>query len=198
MSIPTAFVIVLLDIIECALQELAKDADLQAQLVNKSQEFADWVQVRLGRVSRPDLQESIQLALNTSVVRDEETICQIMATIATLYATEDIHRGAIVGGTLLSRFGKDTFPHIDEREIRFAKEINPIIFDHLILDIQESFREKIKDFDFKKYADFSDLKTSGSSWVATSLTSVNSNPIYLIANYGHKIFAVLRNYFKWV
>ncbi len=189
---------ILLDIIEYSLENLSRDQDLQEKLADKGQDLADWLQVRLGEVNRPDLQESLQLALDTSVVRDEETICQIMATIATLYATEDVNRGAIVGGTLLKKFGTDTFPHVNEREIRFAKEVNPVIFNYLLLEMRESFREKIKYFDFKKYADFSDLNVSGNSWVATSLTSANNSPIYLIANYGQKVFAVLKSYFKWV
>jgi hypothetical protein len=195
MVVPIAFVIILLDILEYSLKSLSNDQDLQKELTEKSQDVADWLQVRIGKVSKPDLEESIQLALNTSVVRDEETVCQIMAAIATLHATEDVCRGAIVGGTLLKRFGHDTFPHINKREIRFAKEINPVIFSHILPEIRESFREKIKEFDFKKYADFSDLNSPGSSWIGVSVV-VGASPLYLIANYGYKVFAILRNYFK--
>ncbi|PAX55235.1 hypothetical protein [Brunnivagina elsteri] len=198
MEVTIAFVAVLLDIIEYALKNLADDKNLQKKLVGTTQEIADWLQVTLGKVSKPDIQESIQLALKTSIVRDEETICQIMAAIATLYATEDINRGAIVGGTLLKKFGKDTFPHIDEREIRFAKEINPIIFNHLLASMRESFQEKMKEFDFQKYADFSDINSfSSSSWFLTSLTSVHTNPLYILANYGYEVFKMIRDYFRF-
>ena len=51
MVVPIAFVIILLDILEYSLKSLSNDQDLQKELTEKSQDVADWLQVRIGKVS---------------------------------------------------------------------------------------------------------------------------------------------------
>ena len=164
-------------------------------VLNKAQNIADWIQEKCGKVSKRNLQESIQLAINSSIVRDEDTMCRIIATITTLYATQKINRGAIVGGTLLKEFGTETFPHIKERELRFAKELNNQVFEHVLKSISKSYKEKISEFNFKKNVDYSDINIANSSWTTVPMVSTKGF-IWLLMNYGFEVVKAIKIFFK--
>lgn len=190
-----AFVTAILAVVEIALEELANDKELQSQVLNGAETVADWLQVKCGKVSKRSMEESIQLAMDTSVVRDEPTICEIISTITTLYATNEIERGAIVGGTLLSKFGDEIFPHIDKRELRFSRKINLTIYEHVLISVKNSFHEKMQNYDFKEYADFSNINGVGTSWVTTSAYSYQSK-LQFIMNHGLTAFKFIKNLIK--
>ncbi len=195
MVINQEYLKIFLDIAEYALRKLANDEELQKVVLNKAQNIADWIQIKCGKVSKRNLQESIQLAINSSIVRDEDIICRIIATITTLYATQEINRGALVGGTLLKEFGTETFPHIKERELRFAKKLNNQVFEHVLKSISKSYKEEISKFNFKKNVDYSDINIANSSWITTSGFS-NKGFIWLLMNYGFEVVNTIKVFLK--
>lgn len=57
-----------------------------------------------------------------------------------LSAQYEIERAAQIGGSLLNRFGKSWFPHIKDREIRFALKVDTELENYLYNKIlNESF-----------------------------------------------------------
>lgn len=139
-----------------ALKELAKSEEAQQYILTGAQSIDDWIQVKTGNVSNRNLEETIQLALDSTVLRDDKTIQQIISIITTLYATTNVNRGAIVGGTLLKEFGSDVFPHIDEKELRFAVPINQNLLKHVSQIVEKTYSELMTKYDLKNYATFSD------------------------------------------
>lgn len=193
MSLEIQLAIAITNIMKLALERIAKDPKMVESLLDKAQSVDDWLQVKLNRVSQPNTIESIQLAMNTSIVRDQETICSIIAMITTLYATQNVVRGANVGGTLLENFGSDVFPHIHKRELRYAKPVDEKTYDYLVGVIHETFPEEIKKYDFKKHADFSDIGPGCSSWATISCVSVHGLTKILL-DYGPVALAAIKSF----
>ncbi|WP_134694690.1 hypothetical protein [Aeromonas taiwanensis] len=168
-------IILIVSIMENALNNLAKDPELMADILDKAKSIDDWLQEKLGCINKPNTEESIKLAIETSIARDKETICSIIAVITTLYATRSVVRGANIGGTLLKEFGEDVFPHIAEHELRYAKHVNPQIKEHIQLYVLDSFDETMSKYDFDKHVDFSKLgiQAGYSYWASASCVSVH-------------------------
>jgi hypothetical protein len=156
----------LLSLAGLALKELSQNIELQDKVIVNVQALVDWLQEKSGRVNVHALEKAVQVAFDTAIKRDRDTMCQILALITSLYATHNVSRGAICGGTLLNFFGEDIFPHIDKRELRFAKEINQNVYDHVLSTIQADFDNKIESYQISGYADFTETTLINSSSVA--------------------------------
>lgn len=177
----------LLAIAEQCLIKISNDESLKQSILDKCQSADDWLQVKLGQVNKRTLRDAIELAVNTSIVRDEETICAIIATVSTLYACGQVERGADVGGTLLQKFGQETFPHIDIRELRFAKPINETIYNLCMEEAKEKFSETMKSYDFKRLST-DEIKNT---WAGTTCLGVHGTA-WLAIHHGADIIKYLR------
>ncbi|MGF1713277.1 hypothetical protein L4C37_22285 [Vibrio kagoshimensis] len=135
---------------ERALKHLAENEQLQDQAVVSAVSLVDWVQNKSGKVNKRTLEEAVQFALESSAKRDNDTFIDILATITTLYATHEVTRGAITGGTLLLRFGPEVFPHISKEELRFAKQIHSLIYVEVRDVIQKEFSEQFKGYNISE------------------------------------------------
>ncbi|MEH8199769.1 hypothetical protein [Aeromonas allosaccharophila] len=183
--------LLIITLMERAMKEISQNPELRGSILDGAQNIDDWLQEKLGNVSRPSTKESVALAIDTSVVRDRDTICSIIAVITTLYATRKVTRGAHVGGTLRKYFGEDVFPHIDERELRFAKPVNENVYNYVLKSVNESFFDVMKEYDFKKYADFSKVDSGYGTWAVTSCSAVHGLTKTLL-NYGPDILSFLK------
>lgn len=186
-------VMIFVDMAENALSKIADNPEYREELLTATQSIDDWVQEKLGKTNKRTLQESIQLAMDTSIVRDKETICAIIAVVSTLYATSSSLRGAVVGGTLLARFGEGVFPHINKQEIRFAKPVNEKLYSYFFKHNNSSYKTALKDFDFKKHADFSNIGVGLSSWGAISLFNARGI-MEILLNYGPRILKAIKRF----
>jgi len=182
----------LLTIAGIALEKLENDEELQDKVIDKFRGLADFIQEKSGNVNIHDLDTAIQLSFDTAVKRDQETICEILAVITTLYATTDVKRGAICGGTLLKHFGDDIFPHIDSRELRFACDINIKIYQNVLKTVQDNFDDKVSEFMVKDYADFSSISATSSYWASTDIIG---NILKPVMQNGSKIFKTVKSFF---
>ncbi|CAJ1900589.1 hypothetical protein [Aeromonas jandaei] len=188
--------LLIISLMERALEEIAKNQELRSSILEGAQNIDDWLQEKRGKINRRTTVESITLAINTSVVRDKDTICSIIAVITTLYATRKVTRGAHVGGTLRKSFGENVFPHIDERELRFAKPVNEKVYEHILESVSDSFLDVMKQYDFKKYADFSNVNSGYGTWAATSYISVHGLA-KAILYFGSNILKVLKEFIEF-
>lgn len=183
--------LLIITLMERAMKEISQNPELRGSILDGAQNIDDWLQEKLGKVRRPSTTESVMLAIETSVVRDHDTICSIIAVITTLYATRKVTRGAHVGGTLRKYFGEDIFPHIDERELRFAKPVNENVYNYVMKSVSESFLDVMKEYDFKKYADFSNVDSGYGTWAAASYLGVYGLTKTLL-DYGADILIVFK------
>ena len=180
----------LLQLAGVALDKLEKDKELQDKVISKFRGIADLIQEKSGRVNVHDMDTAIQLSLDTAIKRDRETMCQVLSVITTLYATTDVKRGAICGGTLLKFFGEDVFPHIDQRELRFAKNINDKVYKNVLATVEANFDEKVSNYLVKDYADFSNVQPTSSYWGTTDAIEGILRPVM---KNGSKIFNFVKN-----
>ncbi|WP_283393088.1 hypothetical protein [Photobacterium phosphoreum] len=176
----------LLQLASVALDKLEKDEELQDKVISKFRGIADLIQEKSGRVNVHDMDTAIQLSLDTAIKRDKETMCQVLSVITTLYATTDVKRGAISGGTLLKFFGEDVFPHIDQRELRFAKHINDKVYKNVLATIEANFDEKVSNYLVKDYADFSNVQPRGTICAIEGI-------LRPVMKNGSKIFNFIKN-----
>ena len=181
----------LLQLASVALDKLEKDEELQDKVISKFRGIADLIQEKSGRVNIYDMDTAIQLSLDTAIKRDKETICQVLSVITTLYATTDVKRGAICGGTLLKFFGEDVFPHIDPRELRFAKHINDKVYKNVLATVEANFDEKVSNYLIKDYADFSNIQQPTSCYWGT--TDAIEGILRSMMKNGSKIFSFVKN-----
>ncbi|MFM5568730.1 hypothetical protein ACET8I_19575 [Aeromonas veronii] len=80
--------LLIIALMERAMKEISQNPELRGSILDGAQNIDDWLQEKLGNVSRPSTKDSVALAIETSVVRDRDTICSIIAVITTLYATK--------------------------------------------------------------------------------------------------------------
>ncbi len=188
-----------ISLMEEALEQISNDPELMSGLLDRAQSVDDWLQEKLGKVNTPKAEESIQLAIETSVVRDKRTICSIIAVITTLYTTRNVVRGANVGGTLLNEFGDDVFPHIDSRELRFAKPVNPKLKTNIEYTITNSFDETLAKYDFQQYADFANVGSGQgyASWTSASYVGVYGFTKMLL-NFGPQVLRAVKSILRVV
>jgi hypothetical protein len=78
-----------------------------------------------GRHERRSVQDAQRLALTKCQDKSKRTLLRVYACVDALYRNHEITRPAEVGGTLLAVFGKEVFPDIPERELRYAKGLLP-------------------------------------------------------------------------
>ncbi|MFM2589705.1 hypothetical protein [Vibrio sp. TBV020] len=185
---------ILLQLAGAALAKLEKDEELQDQVISKFQGLADLIQEKTGNVNIHDIDTAIQLSFDTAVKRDKQTICEILSVITTLYATTDVKRGAICGGTLLKFFGEDVFPHIDKRELRFAKPINQKVYQNVLATVSANFDEQVSDYLIKDYADFSKVTPNSSGYFGTTGGAIDSLLRPVMQN-GSSIFKFVKSIF---
>lgn len=184
------YINMLLLVVEEALTYISNDPILKNKILSESINIDDWIQLKLGKVSKRSQKEAIELAIKTSVVKDKDTICRIIALITTLYATNTIERGAELGGTLLKEFGRDIFPHINNNELRFAKNINREIYQAVLMRVNNSFESYVRAFNFKA-DDFINKTSYTNAWNATSIVGVYGIS-YLLITYGAKFIRNIR------
>ncbi|MBM7070668.1 hypothetical protein JQC92_01245 [Shewanella sp. 202IG2-18] len=185
------FVELLMSIAEKALLELSQNEELQEKVLLNVRGIADWIQEKLGKVNKHDLEIAIQLALYSAIKRDKETVCEILSVITALYAVDDVRRGAVTGGTLLQYFGDDVFPHIDKRELRFAVTINEKILAHISDSVASEFDKTIEQYQLKEYATFEGVSASGYSSAVWD-TSFDKYAKSMM-RHGHSVFKAVKS-----
>ena len=98
----------------------------------------DHIQVSTGNVNLHSAEEAIEIATNTCIRKDTDSQAKVVSFVTGLYLQHDIERAAQVGGSLLKRFGKSWFPHIKDRELRFAAEVDSELEDYLYNQIVQT------------------------------------------------------------
>ena len=89
----------------------------------------------MGNVNLHSQEEAVKIASSTCIRKERESQAKVVAYVTALYMQHDIHRAAQVGGSLLKRFGKSYFPHIKDRELRFALEVDSELENYLYTQI---------------------------------------------------------------
>lgn len=166
-----------------ALKNLADNEDAQEYIRLGTQSIDDFIQEKIGKVSKRSPEDAIQLAINTSRERDDRTIQRIISVITVLYATHEVSRGAIVGGTLLKEFGENVYPHINKKELRFAVPINQKLLQYVSNDVEKIYKQLKSKYNINEYADYTDVQKNYNS-------SINylGGPVDTILNLINKIF----------
>jgi len=93
-------------------------------------------------VNLQSCQEAIERAIESCIRREEESLARVAAFVNALYLQHKIYRAAQVGGSLRKRFSPSWFPHIQEREERYALEVDK--------DLEEYWYQKIRSEDSQK------------------------------------------------
>lgn len=122
-----------------AVRDLAKKVEV-GDAQNAIQRFLDFVQVQRGNVNLDGVDEAISKACATCLHDDMESQVKVAAYICALYFQHDIRRAAEVGGSLRKRFGVTWFPHIKERELRFAKDVSTDLEEALYGELMERIK----------------------------------------------------------
>lgn len=145
------------------------DPDLQGELKNKTGTLLDLLQVTTGNVNLRSQQEAIKIALNTCIRKDPESQLQVTAYVTALYLQYDQRnpvvgswavsaipiklpgvfkskgfRGAKVGGSLLKHFGRTYFPHIADRELKYALEVDPELLSYIQSELKNITNQTIE------------------------------------------------------
>lgn len=107
--------------------------------LNIFHEFQVWSK----QVNLHTQEEAIKIALEKCLRKDYESQMKVSAFVIGLYLQhgQDIKRAAQVGGSLLKRFGRTYFPHIKDRELKFALKVDSELENYLY---QELFKEEQK------------------------------------------------------
>ncbi|MBW4602702.1 MAG: hypothetical protein KME29_24830 [Calothrix sp. FI2-JRJ7] len=95
----------------------------------------DTIQVQMGNVNLHSQEEAVKIASSTCIRKERESQAKVVAYVTALYMQHEIHRAAQVGGNLLKRFGKSYFPHIKDRELHFALEVDSELENYLYTQI---------------------------------------------------------------
>lgn len=175
----------ILSLVDIALKQLSKNEKLQQKAMNGAQRTDDRLQQFLGNVNTYTLEEAIQTAISTAVIRDKETTSKIIAIVSILYFTNRVPRGAICAGTLLKYIGCDTFPHIDEKELRFAKELNIASIEAVTGNVMENYDEALGDYNVAESVDYSALHAPAASQAAIQNIA---NPVI---KHGSTVFSIV-------
>ena len=142
-------------------KKVMSDPDIQRELKNKTGQFLDFLQVATGNVNLRSPQEAIELALKTCIRQDPASQLQVVAYVTALYLQygqqnlvgisgtpalipgklADIFqqkglRGAKVGGSLLKHFGRSYFPHIADRELKYALDVDPELLSYVQTELE--------------------------------------------------------------
>jgi|GEM_PF-6025517 len=138
-------------------EKVMSDPDLQEELKHQTGNLLDFLQVTTGNVNLRSQQEAIELALKTCIRKDPKSQLQVTAYVTALYLQYGQQnlvgggwsgpavtlvklpgmlqqkglRGAQVGGSLLKHFGRTYFPHIADRELKYALDVDPQLLKHI-------------------------------------------------------------------
>jgi len=125
-----------------ALIELANNRKVQKAALGFAEDLfknlSDFFQVATGQVNQQTCEQAIESAVTSCIRQDEESLTRVTAFVSALYAQHEIHRGAQVGGSLRQRFGPSWFPHIKERELRYALKVDRDLEDYLFDQIRSA------------------------------------------------------------
>jgi hypothetical protein len=111
--------------------KLISDTYVRQQLYQAGVGILDFIQVATGNVNIHSPENAVEIAINTCLRKDRVSQIKVAAFVTALYLQYDIERAAQVGGSLLKRFGKSWFPHIKDRELRFALEVDSELENYL-------------------------------------------------------------------
>ena len=95
------------------------------------QQLFDFLQESSGNVNRDDLEKAIKKTCSTCTRKNIDEQLRVTAFVTALYMQNDIKRAAQVGGSLRKRFGVTWFPHIKERELRYALDVDKELEEYL-------------------------------------------------------------------
>jgi len=98
---------------------------------------SDAIQEMVGDVSPDPLEEAIQKALYLGSVMGRDMRLRVTAFITALYLSHDIHRSAVVGGSVLERFGNEVFSGIKDRELWYAQSVDSELEDRLYKQLDD-------------------------------------------------------------
>ncbi len=110
---------------------LANNPDFKKQVHKMGIKMFCFAQLKTGNVNLHSVEEAISIALKTCIRKDQKSQRKIIVFITGLYLQYKIERAAQVGGSLLKRFGKSWFPHIQDRELRFALKVDQELENYL-------------------------------------------------------------------
>lgn len=148
MSIQSKIAKKLIPIAIMVLGKLAKDTKVQKAAFSFAQDIFknlfDFFQVTTGQINLQSCEEAIETAITSCIRTEEEELVRVTAFITALYAQHKIHRGAQVGGSLRKRFGSSWFPHIKERELRYALKVDKDLEEYLYQQILSGANLNIK------------------------------------------------------
>lgn len=102
------------------------------------QQAQDIVQQVSGNVNRDTLEQAVEKACASCTKKDVDDQLSVIAFVTALYMQNDISRAAQVGGSLRKRFGVTWFPHIKERELRYALDVNEELVDFFYQELSKN------------------------------------------------------------
>lgn len=140
MNIPTQFRKVLAQAAKVAAKEAAQEIQ-QANGLDSVQGVLDVIQRQMGNVNLDNMEEAVVKACMSCLKDDIESQARVAAFVTGVYMQHEIRRAAEVGGSLRERFSTAWFPHIKERELRFAKEIDSDLEEVLYLKLLKELEE---------------------------------------------------------
>lgn len=111
--------------------KLVNDERARKQAYNLGNNIFHKIQVVTGNVNLHSPEDSVEIAINTCIRNDKESQARVAAFVTALYLQYEIERAAQVGGSLLKRFGKSWFPHIKDRELHFALNVDSELEEYL-------------------------------------------------------------------
>ncbi|MCG9887134.1 MAG: hypothetical protein MH825_16505 [Cyanobacteria bacterium] len=116
--------------------KLLTDEELHKQVALRVEDLYHTYQVKSGQVNLHSQEKAITISLKTCLRKDQESQEKVAAFVTGLYLQHRIERAAQVGGSLLKRFGKSWFPHIQDRELKFALEVDAELEMYLLKQIK--------------------------------------------------------------
>ncbi|WP_156481546.1 hypothetical protein [Anabaena sp. 4-3] len=100
----------------------------------------DFIQETSGNVNRDNLTQAIEKACSSCTRNNFHDQARVSAFLTALYMQNDIRRAAQVGGSLRKRFGVTWFPHIKERELRYAIDVDKELEDFFYQELTKKSR----------------------------------------------------------
>ncbi len=105
--------------------KLTNDPKFRQQAYDSGLKIFHFIQVKTGNVNLHSPEKAVKIAVSTCIRKDKDSQAKVAAFVTGLYLQHKVERAAQVGGSLLRHFGKSWFPHIQDRELRFALDVDP-------------------------------------------------------------------------
>jgi hypothetical protein len=102
------------------------------------QQAQDIIQEVSGNVNRDTLEKAVEKACTSCTKKGVDDQLSVIAFVTALYMQNDISRAAQIGGSLRKRFGVTWFPHIKERELRYALDVNEELVDFFYRELSKN------------------------------------------------------------